>query len=1131
MVCLDWLIIIIMVLLNIITVNVRGLRDTVKRGGVFAYLSTLRFDLCLMQEVHLRDAQDIKKFTKEWGKGESRWGVGGVHSTGVGILFGRREFKIEQCFSVVQGRVLLVDFVWKGVKFRVTNVYAPSDPVGRKDLFLGLDTILCTNRTLILGGDFNISFDKGRDISLRALSSAIDGFGLCDSFRVVHPSCAGFTWGNTRGSKSRIDFIFLPKGQGITGANVVPVWFTDHLLLSVSVSISVLGFGRGYWKLNTGILLDLGFKAQFYELYKGWAGMQPYFGTMVEWWEGVKERFGSFARSYGKWKAQREFSTFRAVRQQLQSLYGDWNKGAELDTGRVERLMLWQRRWCEKKAQVFRFKAQKVALEQDEKCNAFFFKTVKANAVKAAMTGLRGEDGVLRTDKDGMMGIATDFYRQLFGRQEVDSGMGELFLGHLDAKVPEAVRAVLELPISLEELTAALKGMKGKKVPGKDGIPKEFYEEFWDVLGPDLLRVFLDIFNCGELSPSMKEGVLSLLFKKGDPEDLNNWRPLTLLGVDYKLLARVMALRLGLAMPHIIHEDQTCGVGGRSVFYNLQLVRDVVSWVEDRGIPLVLVNLDQEKAFDRVSHTFLFRVLEYFGFGSNFLRWIHILYSKVGSRVKINGNLGSVIVQRRGVRQGCPLSPLLYVLYVEPLAAALRANDRVQGVWLPGGGGAPLKVSQYADDMSLFLTSDRSVGEALRVVGDFSRASGSALNLRKSQIKFFGAWAGRRDNLGGMSVCDGPMKILGAEFAEGDSSQINWTKKIAKVRTKLGLWKQRSLTLTGKVLVLKADILPSLVFLSYIFPLSARLRKGLSKAIFKFLWGSYEYVQRVLMYQAVEEGGRDVPCLPLKFDVLFFCNMCSSLVRPVDHKYQYFVRFWFLSTVRHLCSWDNAVPKAETLPAHYRHARMWSRRHAECKDPALAVDHRKLYHALRAKLGPVRLIGVNKEVWARLQPKALGNRLRDLNWLVVLNRLPVRDILYRHGISINKFCPRNFCFAVERVGHVFWDCAVAQEVWAQFRKDFVVLQGLSIKGVLFGEGWQGMGGKDRFLVLLLVSTVKKALWDARCMAVRSNVHVNAKGIVGFVRAELCWRFQVEVEKWGFHGAKEKWKVIWAGLDL
>ena len=132
------------------------------------------------------------------------------------------------------------------------------------------------------------------------------------------------------------------------------------------------------------------------------------------------------------------------------------------------------------------------------------------------------------------------------------------------------------------------------------------------------------------------------------------------------------------------------------------------------------------------------------------------------------------------------------------------------------------------------------------------------------------------------------------------NARHNWEKRLAGVKAKLGLWSTCRLTLSGRVLVLKADMLPVLVYLSYVFLLLVRLRRDLVRAVFKFLWGCYEYVRREVMYMAVEEGGRDVPHFPLKLEVLFYCNLCVSLVSPQSHKFQYFVRFWFASWGRFL---------------------------------------------------------------------------------------------------------------------------------------------------------------------------------------------------------------------------------------
>ena len=238
---------------------------------------------------------------------------------------------------------------------------------------------------------------------------------------------------------------------------------------------------------------------------------------------------------------------FRAVRRRLQFLYGEWNRGGELDVEELDNLKHWQKRWCEERAREFKFKTQKEVFDKDEKCSAFFFQSVRTVTVRTVISGFRGQDGITYTDVEGMLGTASAFYEQLFGEQEVDRQWGEYFLWLLGARVPEGVKEALEMPFSKQELLEAIKGMANRKVPGKDGISKEFYLEFWEFLGDDFMKVINEVFVSGELGPSMKEGVVSLLFKKGDPELLSNWRPLTLLGVDYKIIARALAVRLGKA--------------------------------------------------------------------------------------------------------------------------------------------------------------------------------------------------------------------------------------------------------------------------------------------------------------------------------------------------------------------------------------------------------------------------------------------------------------------------------------------------------------------------------------------------------------------------------------------------------
>ena len=139
-------------------------------------------------------------------------------------------------------------------------------------------------------------------------------------------------------------------------------------------------------------------------------------------------------------------------------------------------------------------------------------------------------------------------------------------------------------------------------------------------------------------------------------------RPITLLNVDYKILAKTMCNRLATVMPYLVGPLQTCAVRGHCIQQNLWLMRDLVSYVMDRDMPCALLSLDQEKAFDMVDHGFMFKVLSTFGLNFSFVKWIKLLYTDVSSCVIVNGFPSDPFPVQRGVRQGCPLSPLLYVL-------------------------------------------------------------------------------------------------------------------------------------------------------------------------------------------------------------------------------------------------------------------------------------------------------------------------------------------------------------------------------------------------------------------------------------------------------------------------------------
>lgn len=179
--------------------------------------------------------------------------------------------------------------------------------------------------------------------------------------------------------------------------------------------------------------------------------------------------------------------------------------------------------------------------------------------------------------------------------------------------------------------------------------------------------------------------------------------------MDYKLCTHALAGRLLKVLQFVIHPDQTCGVCGRYIGENVALLRDVTNFVNQENLLAAILSLDQEKAFDRVDWGVLRSTLRHMGFGPSFVSWVDLLYSQIRSSVLVNGYVSTPFRLTRGVRQGCPLSPLLYVICIEVLAANLRAHPDIVGVRLPRSPGLLPAVSLCADDTSVIVSSDASI--------------------------------------------------------------------------------------------------------------------------------------------------------------------------------------------------------------------------------------------------------------------------------------------------------------------------------------------------------------------------------------------------------------------------------------
>ena len=303
----------------------------------------------------------------------------------------------------------------------------------------------------------------------------------------------------------------------------------------------------------------------------------------------------------------------------------------------------------------------------------------------------------------------------------------------------------------------------------------------------------------------------------------------------------------------LIHSDQSGFLKGRNISNNVRLILDIIEYAQANEIPGAILLLDIEKAFDSVNHNFLFNTLEQFNFGPKFIDLIKTLYSTRQTYVMNNGFLTNRISMQRGIFQGCPISPYLFLLVIEILALSIRQNDRVKGIKILD---QEVKISLFADDSICFVDgSGDSFKNLFDVLNKFGRFSGCKMNISKTEAIWIGSKRGCQEfPLRDMGITWKPSKFksLGVNFSLdlGLIFDLNYKEKLKRIKQTINCWRMRNLSLIGKVCVIKTLVLPQLIFLFSVLciKIPRSFFKELNGIFFRFIWnGGKDRVQRKIM--------------------------------------------------------------------------------------------------------------------------------------------------------------------------------------------------------------------------------------------------------------------------------------------
>ncbi|KAL3698736.1 hypothetical protein R1sor_012812 [Riccia sorocarpa] len=500
------------------------------------------------------------------------------------------------------------------------------------------------------------------------------------------------------------------------------------------------------------------------------------------------------------------------------------------------------------KARICREQSRNRWFKDGEAPTKYFFSQLKAKHRREEIKALKLDSGQVITSERGVMQEIGRFYADLYEQPEVSTGeelAREQVLSYGDTKVSSQQNEALAAVPEMEELEKIVKGLPEEKAPGLDGVTAEVLTRCWSFMKIDCLAMLVSFWEDGVLTLCDSKGVIKLLPKNAERQRLRNWRPITLLTLTYKLISKVLASRLKGVLPGLVDEHQTGFVDGRSIHDSILLHRFSQEYAQATHQETVLIKLDFEKAYDRVSHAYLRAVLLKMEFCPNFTELTMGLLKHGTAVVHTNGLFSREFQLGRGVRQGCLIAPFLFALCTESLMTMMRTYQEeglLEGIKLPGGKQALYNL--FADNTELSIKAEEvnylRVKELLQV---YEEASGAKLNVRKSvmlpvSISELPLWI----TSSGCRIAARGEIVLHLGFPGGDSISESQVSRYLyeKITNRTDTWSNRWLTWSSRI-ILAQKILPSLpAYILMTFGLSKKGYKLLEDAWRIFIWGTRE---------------------------------------------------------------------------------------------------------------------------------------------------------------------------------------------------------------------------------------------------------------------------------------------------
>ena len=753
--------------LKIATLNCNGISDFSKRKDIFDYLRQQDVSIYFLQETHLKDSEEMFIRTG-WGYQVILAG-NSSNAGGTAILFKNNfEFTINRVEKDPNGQFIFLDITFMDKNFTLVNLYAPSQG-DDYSFFDNISTLLedFSENQIIIAGDFNCVLDpildrrnyltvNSRPRTRAKIIELMNKYNLIDIFRSQNPDKRSYTWRKFNCNKqARLDYFIVSDdlSSEIRDVEIMSKYRSDHSEVILSIKKSDFKRDRTYWKFNNSLLYDSEYvkivKDTINEVKKQYCSL-VYDYNLINlvpndeldlridddiFMEMLLMQIRGKTIAYSSHKKKENTKREYELEKQIHELENNVDLNfQEIDTLKAELETL-----RENKIRGMAVRSKANWLYQGEKVSKYFLNLENRNYKEKLLTLVETADGNILTDQSKIKDEVRNFYKTLYSEREVT----ECSFDNIDNanKLQDEDKQQLEGKLTIDEIKYAVKGLSCNKSPGPDGYTAEFFKFFLLDLGTFILRAANFGLDKGEFSSTFRQGNIVLIPKDNKPKRfIKNLRPISLLSTMYKIVSTCIANRMKLILPNIIGDTQHAFLKSRNISSNIRFIYDTLIYTEENNIPGMLLSIDFEKAFDSISWSFLFRTLEFFNFGPIFIRWIRTFYSNIKSCISINGQYSDWFNIERGVRQGDPSSPYLYLVCAEILSLMIKSNDRIKGIQMRNNVNL---LSQFADDTTLSLDgTEQSLKEAIDTITCFSQWSGLKINEDKTMIVWIGGSKG-----------------------------------------------------------------------------------------------------------------------------------------------------------------------------------------------------------------------------------------------------------------------------------------------------------------------------------------------------------------------------------------------------